>query len=961
MVLAAVSLSPVIQTWAAQAALAHGRGTRGSLRVLSARFGRLQAGDLRLENKGAVLTIPSLEADLPLARALWSRELRISSLVASDWTLDLTRVARPRDAISETLPALAAAREVVAILGHWTLPCAMTLDGVALEGDVLAAPPSGRIPIRLHVVITGGGMEAGRRGNFSVVATVMNRGSSEPGYETRGRLAIDMDSARTFNRLVFSTEVTGGGDPGLAMSAIALRGGDGETWTFQLARASRTLMGASARFGSGAARPEGTWSVDLRDGDAGALPFGASLPFESLAGAGRFDAPADLSHFHLVGSLRAAGVREGALPGIPDVVAAATLVAGFDLTADRKTVRVDRASATVAGDGGWKADVALLQPVSVDEATGAATAARPDADTVSCTLGKFPLARLHGLPGGLGFASGETGGAFALRLGGGGFSVRGTSPLVARGVSVAREGVVLGRGFELTAGISVNSDAGGWRMKFSPLAMLKDGRRLAGVDGTASGVADPAQAVTLAGKWTADLSGLAGALGRDLPAGFAGRMASGNATITLGPSTEIDGDVAIAGGDPGETLSANGSVAIDPDGSATFSLPLKRVREGGGLDLEIEGTRRVGESGPRVDVRLSGERAALGDLGDLAAAAAAFGGAGRGGVRTPVGIRDRVPFWGDWVGRVTVALDHLTGDGMDLRYVDGIVDLEHGQLRLEHGRAGRPGENLSTAEGFVAFDDRSRLPYTLTATVNLGDLDAAAFFGTPAKGHDPVVEGRFAVSRTISGQGINREDLESFVAEDVTLTSSRAGGILRVLKTSLGGAIREAETPVADTLGNVGSAVGSFFGVKPKDGDAPGGIKVAKNTQAVLDFLDEIGEIGYDRISIHAIRAPDQSYRLATIEMIAPDAHLVGFGKIGHADGLPAAGGPLSADFQLGVRGKLVPLARVGGLLSDDRDSMGYSLLSQPSHVGGTAERVDLSAWQAVLAAAAKPTAKSAR
>ncbi len=958
--LAAASLSPIIQTWVAGAVLAHGRGAHGSLRALSARFGRLQAADLRLEDRGAVLTIPSLEADLPLARALWRRDLRIGSLVASDWTLDLTRVPRPRDAISGTLPALAAAREVIGVLGQWKLPCAMTLDGVDLEGDVLAAPPSGRIPIRLHLVITGGGMAAGRSGAFTVVATVMNRGLSEPGYETKGRLAIDMDSPRTFNRLVFSTEMRGGGDQLLALDAIAVRGPDGETWTYRLARGPRILMSASARFQPGALRPEGTWSVDLGEGDAAVLPIGASLPFATLSGGGDFDAPPDLSSFHAAGRLRAAGLQPGTLPAFMDGVAGATIDAAFDLTGDSHTLHLDRATASVTGEGGWKAVLTSVQPLSIDEATGSVAGARPDADLLACTLGDFPLALLHGLPGGLRIASGEAAGAFALRLGGGGFSVRPTAPLVAHGVALSRDGIVLARGFDLTAGMSANSDGSGWQVKLAPLVLARNGRGLASLEGGVSGVADPSQPVAVSGKWTADLPGLATALGRELPAALAGRAASGSVTVTLGPATEIDGDIALGAGASGAALSAQVNIAIDTDGSATFSLPLKVAGADGGSDIDIEGTRRVGDDGPRVDVRLSGGRAALADLGEFAAAAAAFGGAGRGGIQTPAGIKDRVPFWGDWEGRVTVALDHLTGPGMDLRYVDGVVEIGHGQLRLVRGRAGRPGENLSTAEGSIAFDGRSRLPYTLNAAYNLGDVDAKAFFGPPPKDGDALVEGKFSVGRTLSGQGINRDDLLAFTSEDVTLTSSRSGGILRVLKTSLGGAIREHETPVSDTLGNVGSAVGSFFGVKEKEGGS-GTITVARNTQAVIDFIDDIAEIGYDRITIHAIRGPDRSYRLATIEMISPDAHLVGFGRIQPAEGLPLAAGTLSADFQLGVRGRTVPLARLAGLLSDDRDSMGFSLLSQPIHMGGTPQKVDLSAWRVILAAAAKPPGPSAK
>ncbi|KAB2840430.1 hypothetical protein F9K50_05845 [bacterium] len=46
---------------------------------------------MQFTHAGAVLTLPRLEADLPLLSAVWRDRVDISRLVARGWTLDLTR------------------------------------------------------------------------------------------------------------------------------------------------------------------------------------------------------------------------------------------------------------------------------------------------------------------------------------------------------------------------------------------------------------------------------------------------------------------------------------------------------------------------------------------------------------------------------------------------------------------------------------------------------------------------------------------------------------------------------------------------------------------------------------------------------------------------------------------------------------------------------------------------------
>jgi hypothetical protein len=121
----------------------------------------------------------------------------------------------------------------------------------------------------------------------------------------------------------------------------------------------------------------------------------------------------------------------------------------------------------------------------------------------------------------------------------------------------------------------------------------------------------------------------------------------------------------------------------------------------------------------------------------------------------------------------------------------------------------------------------------------------------------------------------------------------------------------------------------------------------------VLDFADQLSEFNYDQFTITARRGYDRSLHLVKWEVIADNEHLVGTGAITYVEGLPLSQQPLSLDFHLGTRGGIADLMATAGLLSQQKDSLGYALLNQPIHFGGTLERIDASAWHDLLARAA--------
>jgi hypothetical protein len=124
---------------------------------------------------------------------------------------------------------------------------------------------------------------------------------------------------------------------------------------------------------------------------------------------------------------------------------------------------------------------------------------------------------------------------------------------------------------------------------------------------------------------------------------------------------------------------------------------------------------------------------------------------------------------------------------------------------------------------------------------------------------------------------------------------------------------------------------------------------VSKNADALISFTYNIAEIGYDQLTVTAVEDADHSIRLTGIDMTSPELRLSGAGQIGYVEGLPLAKRPLGLELQFGARGNNAQLLAAGGILSPNKDELGYTLFTQPVHVGGTLEKIDLSQWHDLL------------
>ncbi len=972
LLLVAVAFAPPVQTWFARMELLDQSGMQGSLGSMSAGFGKLEVGDLKLQFDGVVLTLPSMEARLPLIKAAWHRKVLVKAIVAKGWTLDLSRLrdreadVPQRESGSDTAsasgmpPEKQAAAAFGGILTGRRLPVDASLDGVELDGDVLFAAVPGRAPVRVHVTVTGGGMAEGREGAFEIEASRVpeDPDSSAPSTTAHCRLVVSMDSPRTVDRVKIKADLSGTAgsqriDVGVAATAARSLGKADETYSVDLVRDDRHLATLAASFPISAPRLSGTWKVDLRDSDLAPFIPEHSLPTVAAAGNGEFDADVSFERVHARGRL---GVVLSQMAIVTPALArlgTMTLDSQFDATRFGESIHVDSLSASIACDRP-AAVVKALQPFEFGASTGAVKLGNPQLDWLDLTILGFPLARLPVMPGGLSFAGGDVAGKFSVRNSDGGFALRPKSLLTARSVSLERSGAIVARDLDLSTSLVADLGARQWQFDWSNVTVATGGRRIATIDAKGSIPVGAGEALAVSGTWKADLDALAALPALDW---ITGRSASGDFTGSIGASSELECKLVVVGHDSTHTASTTVNADEDASGAGELLAPVKIAFGANVSDVSVEISWPAAKAEPRTEIKISGDNVALDHLRLLAAPLAAAGGVALpsrssriGATWSTAGVRDKVPFWGDWVGRVAVAFERLRTGDQDLTDVGGSFEVDPSSIELEGGHGELPSKNMANIAGSVHFDAGGEHPYILTGSASgLSNVDSALLL-PPQPGDDPVIQGHFTVSGTVSGSGINLDDLIAGTQEEFQLSGTN--GIIRLLKTNIADVIPEAKEPVSDSLGDVGNFVGSMLGIKGHSID-PAKNKVGKIPEAVINISNQVAEIGYDKIAVTAIRGSDRTIRLSNLEMTAPDEHLSGSGVITYVKGVALSGEPLSVELRLGVRDVLANLAATSGLLSPAKDSLGYSLLSDPIRFGGTLAHIDDSQWHDLLAKAA--------
>ncbi|MBI5769959.1 MAG: hypothetical protein HZA93_19445 [Verrucomicrobia bacterium] len=971
-------LNTGVQTWAARRVLAAQPGLGANLDQLSAGFQTVRLKGLRLERDGAILLLPSLEAELSVIEAGLNRKVAIRRLVAKGWTLDLRGFRFPANPKRTVLQPAGGARSLSlltsayaadpavglpavgplfeGVFGPSALPFDLALDGIELAGDLLLPPAPGVEAGRAQVVLAGGGFGGGREGALSFKVTVTVAGGNAPvsSLDIAGRLAATMDTPRTFVRLGTKADAAATGPQfptgvKLAADISAVRDPAGENYALVLTGDSRQLASFHATFPKATRKLAGTWRLDMRDADLSPFTLGRPLPSFAATGEGRFDTDPAFGEVRATGKIDAAADRLNVVQAELAALGAVQLRAEFDLAQRGDALRVERLSAGLAAPQPV-ARVQALQTFEFNLKTRQLKVADPTKELLGLVLDGLPLAWIKPWAKDMTVSGGDLRGEFAATARNDGLTLRAKAPLRATGVSFARAGQPVLSGVDVSVLATADYAPQGWQAEVSPLVLRIGDAGLLTVDARVGQLAGGDQPLKAAGRFTAALPALcAQPLAQGAVTLSGGEVSGTFATETLGQRHAVHATVAVTALAAPPTLtteklpslSAEIRADVAAGGLTTINLPLVIEREGRKSDLTLAGTLTPRKDGLALNAQVSSASLVVDDARILAAPFASPGQPKTPGPPAGPTAASATPPWVGLSGQLTLVLKKVVYAGtMQATDVAGTIRIDAGTFKVVNGRAGLGGGSDAKISGGVSFDARSSTPFSLEAEVAVSEFDPTPLFLTLNPTQPATVEGRFNVASKIAGRAASIGELAEQSHGDFQLTSK--GGMFRGLPVSYA-AKAESTGKIAAGVALLGSALGAVTGKKDYT-------EIASRAQAVSEITKLLASIHYDQLSVVLARDASLNTVVKDFTLISPELRLIGAGQATHRAGGSLLDDAIALEFKLRARGHAAELLKYLGKLDPQTDELGYAACTLPLKVGGTLAKVDPSELNSALA-----------
>jgi len=952
LVVAALACTSGVQTWAARKVLAGQPGLKSSLALVTVGFQAVALHDLTFEQDGAVIRLPSIAAELSVIDASWSRKTNVRRLVARGWTIDLARYESPVPAVKPLMatapvavPAAVAAEIFQGIFARVALPFDLSLDGVELEGDVNLPPSPGIAAGSVHVVLTGGGMAAGREGVFTFKLSVALAGTDVPvnSLVVAGRFVAAMDTPRTLERLATQAEAAATGPQfpkgvNLNVDIAATRAANGENYFISLFDGVRVLASLKAALPFGSRQLAGTWRLDLRDTDLSPFTLGRPLPIFMLVGDGGLEAETVAGDVRATGKLAASADNLGVLQSELAVFGTVKLSAEFDLARRGDSLRVERLSVAVAGSRPV-VGVEALQPFEFSARSGELKVADPAHDLLGVSLHGVPLAWAKPWLKECVFSGGDLKGELVARAHNGGFSLRSKSPLTATAVSLAQSGAPWLSAVDFSLDASADYTPQGWQAELAPFTAKTGSEVIFKLDAKAGQLRGQAQPVKTTGKFLLNLPAalsqpaLAGTLG--LTAGDA----SGEFMASFGVRQEIQAKLAVTNlvADPKLTKEKLPSVSAEVRADVavsrivTVNLPLMVERSGRKSDLTFIGTVSPDKAGFSLVARVASALLVLDDA-QILSAVLTPNVAASGATGVKVEPRSPAPPWAGISGQVELGLKEVVYSEMfRVSDVTGTISLAAGEAKVVNFRAGIGEGAEAKVNGGLTFDAKAAAPYALTADLAVNEFDPASLFKAMNPGHPATVEGKFTVASRLLGRAGSLAELASATHGDFQLASR--GGVFRGLPVTYAAKV-ETVGKIAAGAAAIGNLLGSVTGKKDS-------ADIASRAQAAAEVSKTLAAIPYDQLNVVFSRDAAMNHTLKDFSLIAPELRLTGTGQTSGGPGAGLLAQSLAMEFKLRARGRTAALLKYLGKLDATTDGLGYVGCSLPLKVAGSLSHPD--------------------
>lgn len=371
------------------------------------------------------------------------------------------------------------------------------------------------------------------------------------------------------------------------------------------------------------------------------------------------------------------------------------------------------------------------------------------------------------------------------------------------------------------------------------------------------------------------------------------------------------------------------TLALDAAGvrgdHVTVSMPITlQSAQFGASDLRLDGTAAVDDAGRyALDANVTGQRLVAADLDRLAALGVPAGGPADAPARgrlAPLSdetlsaiaklraVRDSVPVWTDrLLARTTLDLGRVSFPAFDVDDVRGRLEITEGRAALTELRASLLGAELDAA-ATVDFDDAEARPYSLDFRADVHDIELGKLFLAVAPTEAPTAEGRFELTSTLTGTGLNPLDLGLSTFGELKL--SGRDGIFRGLAAHAG----------------TGSTAARAIGI----------LTFSRQLRAVGRLLDGLGEIRFEQADFELRRTVPERIDVDRLRIVSPQLEIDAAGSLALAPLRPLLESPLDVSAQLAAAGDVAILFDGMGLLDEETGEAGYRAMSRRIRVGGT-------------------------
>ncbi len=672
----------------------------------------------------------------------------------------------------------------------------------------------------------------------------------------------------------------------------------------------------------------GDWRAWAERGQIAGYLYVARLPEFSGQGAGDFSYDSDRKSLLVSGNFSAAtGELDSVAPEMQGLggIAAET---EFEVLRDNDWLLLENFRARISSSKSGELLVAIdtKNPLRYDRAEARITSTEDRAELMDISVTSAPiewagLFRDDQESAQPLLINGNISGRLLLSAYDGGLLVETLAPLSAYPVTAAAQGKVLleDAGLQMSGAFSwIDSQIG---LRLDPMEFTVDDQLAIRIDGNFSQIEDRIEARISANLPVFLREGFAGIY--NLAAGMLAGEFEGNTAGAFRGGFVLR-DAVAASGEAIPPIYLDFRVEPQEENSWQFAFPFRIDREGKPFGFTLSGNTVMHNENRALDLRLQGEHIFLETLLDFQNAFAPSDEDEPASESDAASEPPTQPFWHDWNANLEIAFDTIQfAGGYSLDSIDALLETSGPRLTL-NGDAVLLGSELSTSAA-IHFSPGQPTPYELDGEIHAGNVDIGALFQASQPDRPPTLEGIFAIDTNLRSRGKTPSELLADLRGAIEFISDE--GVLRLFYTE--NPFVNFGLSFAGLLGGIGGEFGT-----------------------IVEIAEEFAFIPYDRVFVRIERNDALDLLLRELTVLTPEFHLRGAGVLEHVEDRELTSQPLSMEFQLAARGQLEELLARAGMLSDQRDRLGFRELQEPFEISGTISELEVNPLISVVVGA---------